>query len=418
MMSSGRTILFFCTAAAILIVAACRQNEDPTYTFESAPRAVLENLGIAASRDPKVQISSSGNLALLAVYKEQERTGLGVFLSHDGGDGFGHRLPVSPAGQQIVSHGENSPSLIYTPTAIYALWEQASPSGFTDLMFARSVDFGRSFQEPVPVCQKEEPSFNGFSTMGLAPNGDLYAVWLDGREKDSPPGTFSVYISRSTDKGTTFGTNMLVAKGACPCCRPAITFGSNGQVFVAWRHVFESNVRDMVVASSTDGATFRSPVRVAQDNWKLDGCPDSGPALEFHNGSFFIAWYTEASKDSVGIKLSRSSDGAKSFGEPLLVSGKILDANHPDLSLSSDGRLLLTFQGRDPSKNGGWSPTAPYLVEIEEGSITDPIRIPSGDRSVSYPVVLSGPSGRTFITWTEPCEMGQRVMLIRARKKL
>jgi hypothetical protein len=60
----------------------------------------------------------------------------------------------------------------------------------------------------------------------------------------------------------------------CFCCKTAIASGPDGSVYVAWRHIYPPNVRDMAVARSTDGGrTFAPPVRVSTDGWALDGAP-------------------------------------------------------------------------------------------------------------------------------------------------
>jgi len=51
-------------------------------------------------------------------------------------------------------------------------------------------------------------------------------------------------------------------------------------LFVAWRHVYPGNLRDIAFAPSSDGGrTFSAPVRISQDGWQLDGCPENGPTM-------------------------------------------------------------------------------------------------------------------------------------------
>jgi hypothetical protein len=67
-------------------------------------------------------------------------------------------------------------------------------------------------------------------------------------------------LAKSQDGGQSFGKNLQVAANVCPCCRPRVETGNHGEVFVTWRHVFEGNIRDMVVATSRDGGqTFARP---------------------------------------------------------------------------------------------------------------------------------------------------------------
>ncbi len=217
----------------------------------------------------------------------------------------------------------------------------------------------------------------------------------------------------------TFGPNLLVASGACPCCRPRLAVAANGDVYVFWRRVFPGQIRDIVASVSNDnGATFAAPVRVAGDNWHINGCPESGPAASVLGGRVYVSWMTETNQERAGVKLSWTDDGGKSFAPALVVSQTILDANHPSFAAADDSRLLLAFQGRDPSKHVGWSSVEPYLVEISgSGAISRPVPISSSaTTSASYPVAAWGGAGRGFFSWTGTRGEGKQIQLIRGRR--
>ena len=121
-------------------------------------------------------------------------------------------------------------------------------------------------------------------------------------------------FARSTDRGATFGKNIRVASNVCPCCRPTLAFGAKGEVYVSWRTVYDEDIRDMVVATSTDhGETFNQPVRVAFDNWKISGCPHSGPSMTVKGNRLYITWYSEGDSTNAGIRLAWSDDSGKTF---------------------------------------------------------------------------------------------------------
>jgi hypothetical protein len=413
------SILLTIALVVSALAVGCVETRTATYQLESQPRAVLAQAGIAPSNDPKLALAASGALHMLAVYGAHGSTQLGLAISHNGGDTFSTPVPVSAVGAEVSSHGENSPSLALTPTEIYALWEQVNERGRTELMFARSVSFGHSFEQPISVTDKAEDSFNGFSSMAVAPDGQVYAVWLDGRDRGAPAGTFSVYLAKSTTRGATFGKNIRVAPGACPCCRVAIAFGNRGEVYIAWRKVFEGDIRDMVVSTSRDGGeTFTEPVRVSEDRWKIPGCPHSGAAMASKGGRLYLAWYTEGEEGKAGIRVSWSYDAARTFKPSVFASSNILDANHPSLSVSTDGHALLVFQGRDPAQKEGWNPAQAYLVEINDaGETTPPLAVPNGGNAVSYPIVAAGTAGRVYIGWSEPGQQGgSDILLSRGRK--
>lgn len=338
----------------LVILSACNQQPTTKISFESQPRPVLTKSGVMETRDPSLSVSSSGMVGMLTVYTDAAGSHVGYAMSHDGGDSFMPIVPVSDPAAKISSHGESAPSLAATPQAIYALWQQRSDKG-NQLAVARSLNFGKSFDKPVIVTGDESPAFHGFASIGVSPKGEVYAAWLDGREAAAGAGTFAVYISRSTDRGTSFNAPRRVALSACPCCRPAIAFGPNDEVIIAWRKVFDGDIRDMVISVSHDnGQTFAPEVRVADDGWQLNACPDSGPGLAIRGNRIYLAWLTEGREHKARIQFSWSDDLGKIFHTPVMASEGIVDPNHARLQTSEDGNIILAFQGREGQSQSGW----------------------------------------------------------------
>jgi hypothetical protein len=401
-----------------------RATNGASYRFESEPRAALSPDGQTTARHPRLYLRTS-NLYALAVYKNAAgNSQLGLAVSNDGGDAFDPPVMISEATASVSSHGENSPTLAINGMQYYALWEQSREDGGTDLMFARSLRFGRKFDKPIRVTDKMTPSSNGFSYLAVAPSGDIYAVWLDGRDRQAGEhaashGSSSVYLAKSRDKGASFGKNIRVAPSVCPCCRPTLAFGRGGEVYVAWRTVYDGDIRDIVVATSTDhGATFNQPVRVAFDNWKITGCPHSGPSMSVEGNRLYITWFSEGDSTNSGIRLAWSDDSGKSFAKPVIASGKVVDANHPMLSLSEDGRLMIVFQGRNTAEKEGWGAVRAYVVEVSDtGAISQPIAVTGNKKSVTYPAIVAGTVGRVYVAWTEGTEKGANVFLSRGRRE-
>jgi len=404
------------------LAAACHQTaQSPQCVFETQPRAVLESIGLNATWDPRLAIDTAGTLYLFAVYDENSKSRLGLVQSHDGGDTLSPPMvPISDAGVSVGSHGEQSPSVTMTRGDIYALWQQSAKDGSETIMSARSFSWGENFDKPVQVSDKGALSYKGFPSIGVGPNGVVYAVWLDERDNtDSNADSSSVYLAKSADRGATFGQHVLVSEEACPCCRPSLAFGAHGEVFVAWRRVFPGEIRDLVVSASHDGGkTFATPVRVHDDGWKLKGCPDCGATLAESNGVLYIAWMTEGKEERPRIEFARSDDDGKSFTQPVDISGTILDPDHPNIKIADDGTLWLAFQGRAPTTNGNWSKTQAYLVQIPlRGAPSPPISVPGSENSVAYPTIGLGSGGRIFLAWTQPQGDHSVVMLSRGRTK-
>jgi len=407
-------ISWMACAALLALLAGCGRAPHPSYQFEPRGSKVLQSIA-SYSADPQLGLSPSGIVDLLALYGTSDKSRLGMLVSHNGGDSFSSPIPISNADAEVRAQGESSPSLVVTSTAVYALWEQTNAAGPADLMFARSPS-GEQFDSPIKVVDKAQPSFNGFASMGVAPNGDVYVAWLDGRNPGQMHGTFSVYLARSTDRGKSFEPNVEVSQGSCPCCRPRIAFGAKGEVLVFWRKVFHGNIRDMVASASADGGkTFAAPVRVAEDNWQIAGCPESGPSAVRLGNRIFVAWMTETHQGKGGVKIAWTDDDGKTFAPAEVVSQGILDANHASMAVSGD-RLELLFQGRDSQKDQSWSSLQPYLVEIEaSGAMSKPVAVGS-EKSITYPVIAADDTGRMFMAWNETSDNGPALVFQRARR--
>jgi hypothetical protein len=356
---------------------------------------------------------------MLALGSHDESWGLFLLTSDDGGDDFAEAVTVVPETAGLHSHGENGPGLAaWDQDALYAIWEQPSRDGHMDVMVGGSADFGSTVSRGVRVTDTDPAKevYSGYASLSLASATELHAAWLDWRGGDQAA---SIYAARSLDGGGRFQPNVLVASNVCPCCRPSVVVGPQREIVVVWRNVYPDGSRDMASSVSIDGGqTFQGPFRVAVDGWKIRGCPDSGAATVRAGRRVHVAWLTEGGFDHAGIRLTWSDDGGRTFAPPVLASASVLDANHPSMAVTAEGRVLLAFEGR-PGQDGGWGKRRPWLVEIDEkGHLTEPqpIPIPPDAPAVIRPVVAAGSVGRVFMAWTERQDGQPRIMLARGRR--
>ncbi|HEY8469150.1 MAG TPA: sialidase family protein [Longimicrobiales bacterium] len=242
---------------------------------------------------------------------------------------------------------------------VLVLWQNNTPVAgrrfpASDLRLARSTDGGRTFEPAVTVNDDAGglPSSHTFHDIAVAPDGTVYVSWIDSRERDRARAALGIVedatmghggnggaaaaageadlpssdvrVARSTDGGRTFEPGVVVARDVCPCCRTSLAVAPDGAVLVAWRRVFDGDVRDIVVARSTDGGrTFSAPVRVHDDGWVIPGCPHAGASLAVDAaGRVHVAWYT-GRQERQGIYHAVSTDGGLTFGDPrpLLAGG-------------------------------------------------------------------------------------------------
>ncbi len=262
------------------------------------------------------------------------------------------------------------------------------------LQFTRSTDGGHTWSAAVTVTDDRTFGQHNFHALHAAADGSLHVAWLDGRE-----GKSAAYLTRSTDGGRTWEPNRRVATGeACPCCRAALATASDGTVYVAWRQVLPGNVRDMVVAKSTDhGNTWTAPVRVHADDWVFAGRPHAGPALQVDGDNrLHIAWWTGKAK-AAGVYYARSDDSARTFSTPLpLGTAEFSQPAHVQLALGAAGRVAVVWD--DGTKQ------VPQIVlrTSHDGGQSFGPRVPvsAAGRWAGFPVIALR-TGTISVAWSE-----------------
>jgi hypothetical protein len=396
------SLLLPCVAA---LAALPHQNT----IFEPEPRV------IAAGRDPVMAVRASGAISLLKV----EERDLWLSTSFDGGDSFEQRVRVNDVAGEVSSHLESSPRLcVRSRGEFYVVWQtRISGADSSKLRFTRSLNWGESFMKAVDIDASQRTSSQSFYTMNVAPNGNIYVAWLDARDRGKGrPGTSAVYIAKSQDRGVSFTAPVRVSLESCPCCRPSIAFTGEQSVHVAWRRVMEANVRDIFVSTSEDGgSTWKEPVRVAEDNWRLDGCPHSGAATAVMGKRLFVSWAT-VREGKAQLYLAFSDDSGNSFSPRTTLAESVVDPNHPYLAAVGD-RLAVAFQGRDPGQNRGWGLVNAYYREIHpSGNLSKLENLGNAGRSASYPNFTYEEPGRVFVTWSESEGDARKVVLARGRR--
>ncbi len=401
-LTAGMLSIAFVLAAGFLIWRHSQvlvKTRDRAFVFEPHPRA----LQITGKR-PVVAATVTGGLYLLSVETSGGAEALTLRMSHDGGEHWMSPTALSSPEAMVTTSAENAPQLAARGMYAFALWQEKNDATGPQLRLARSS--GMDGKAPISTLITDKPatdkSYSGFASLAVAPNGDVYAAWLDGRDTTSAAsGTFNVYLARSTDRGLTFHRNVKVATLACPCCRPSVAISDDGTVYVAYRHVYDDNERDVAVATSTDrGEHFSEPVRVATDRWKIFGCPESGPVVAVQGGKLIVAWYT-ATGEEPGIRMAASRDGGRSFSHGIAVSKGIQSANHPYLASREDGTIAIAFSGRLPSQTGEWEAVTPFVFRVDAGGHVSAVsRVPADEAGERYPTLSLAPDGDVYVVWS------------------
>jgi len=115
---------------------------------------------------------------------------------------------------------------------------------------------------------------------------------------------------------------------------------SSGAVWLAYRDLDEQHVRNMAFAVSGDGArTFVPRGTIADDQWSVHGCPESGPRLaEGRDGRVWAAWTNGKGPQ---IEVAAAATGGR-FGAPQVIARGAV--NHPEIGTLPDGRIAVFYE--------------------------------------------------------------------------
>jgi hypothetical protein len=178
-----------------------------------------------------------------------------------------------------------------------------------DLYAWRSADHGKTWSEALRVNDVPAAAREGLHTLASDGKGNLFAAWLDLRQKG-----MRLYGAWSKDSGATWEANVPLYESPdgtiCQCCHPFAAFAENGALDVMWRNALGGS-RDLYLLRSAAGKqSFSQPQKLGTGTWKINACPMDGGGLAHTDGRTVTAWRREGE-----IFLAEPGKPEKSIGE-------------------------------------------------------------------------------------------------------
>jgi hypothetical protein len=341
--------------------------------------------GVADRANDNVSLTARDNMVALA-WSTSADAGMNVYaaVSLDGGKSFGAPLRVNADDGGARVSGEQPPRAVLIPDPDgfpqpFVVWTRKEPGG-TRIVWSYTKD-GTTFSAPAVVPGADGAGNRGWESLALDASDHPLLVWLDHRETaatavapmhqhegmtggTAPPAAGAPGDAPKPDPVERAGLSRLwfsaadgsvpptqITGGVCYCCKTALAV-SGQRVVAAWRHVYDGNQRDIAFAQSLDGGrTFSAPVRVSEDHWKFDGCPENGPAIAIDQaGAVHIAWITPlggVEGAPLALYTASTADGA-TFTPRAHVSAKGATA-HAQLVADKRGGLVLAWDEATPA---------------------------------------------------------------------
>ncbi len=246
------------------------------------PNAQYKQPQVAVTRDLVALTFGSGNT---------------VYFSGSSDQGKNFSRPVKVAENTKLALGmHRGPRIAIAPAAIVISAVVHNANGADgDLVAWTSRDGGKSWSPGVIVNDVSTSAREGLHGMAAAPDGTLFAAWLDDRSIDGAPRRKQLFGAASRDGGATWSKNVMIyhspEEKICECCHPSVAFDSKGRLEVMWRNNLKG-MRDMYLVQSTDGGrTFSQAEKLGEGSWLLNACPmDGGGVAVDGKGSVATVW--------------------------------------------------------------------------------------------------------------------------------
>ena len=359
-------------------------------------------------------------------------------LSRDAGRSFAAPTRVNGVSGPANLSGEQPPRIALLrrdkqDPAIIVTWTTRTDAG-TRLLTARSDDGGKSFAAAQPVPGTDAPGNRGWESIATTADGSVVATWLDHRALSKGTATSMTHAEHqhvTSGENKTDGvaraqlSKLFFARldardsarpltgGVCYCCKTSLATDAAGGVYAAWRHVYEGNIRDIAFSKSIDGGrTFTTPVRVSDDKWVLDGCPENGPALAVDGKSIHVAWPTlvpgpsSASEPTLGMFYATSPDGVHFTARQRVPTEGF--PRHIQIALTTKNEIVAVWDEQAP----GTRRIAIARGTVNAAGVAEIVRQPIDDAApATYPVIAAADGG-TVIAWTSG-PSGQTVLRTR-----
>lgn len=384
--------------------------------------ALAATLTVPGRASATPSIAADGQFVAIAWSAALPSGATDIFLavSRDGGLTFGSPVRVNDKDGDARVNGEQPPRVVVQrgdPPIITVVWTSKGASG-TRLVYARSDNGGRSFARAMTVPGGDAPGNRGWEAAAIDRHGRASVVWLDHRElarhEDAtvasthhqhgaakPDGVAMAERSKlyfAALDGSTPPT--AVTGGVCYCCKTALATAADGSIHMAWRHVYPGNIRDIAFTASRDGGrTFAAPVRVSDDKWELDGCPDDGPAMAVDaRGRVHVVWptlvKTSEGEDTIALFYSTSADGRRFAARERIPTEGM--PHHPQIAAVADGSLALAW---DEMIAGKRRAVAARVMFDATGRPRFDRQVVSGEEPAVYPIVAAT-GDATLVVWT------------------
>ncbi|WP_439880121.1 sialidase family protein [Pontibacter sp. MBLB2868] len=387
----------------LLLAVACTSKTTDNTSTDNEEQLVAHRVsepGLAASC-PYLTKDHHGNIVLSWV-QATDTTGnhlLAYAVSEDGGKTFGTTRTI-PTTQGVYPHDENLSKLLFRKNgdmiAMFAVSNPNEKNAYAGLVYyTQSFDNGKSWTTPKQLAENTVNSIDErYFDLELLPNDEVAAIWLDSRKNTDKEGS-SLYFASTRGRDGFVGEKVIDTQ-LCQCCRTDLYLDGQQKLHVAYRGIMNDSIRDMMyMVSGDNGKSFSKPERISADNWVIQGCPHTGPAMTSNQNGLHYAWFTMGGGSGVYYSLKQPG---KAFTPRQSVSNAPA-AKHPQMTAFGTGNLAITWDERN-QQTEVISSHIGLQIRNEKGEHLRTNYLTPDSINAVYPVIMPANSEYLLVAYT------------------
>lgn len=303
-----------------------------------------------------------------------------------------------------VPNGGIQPQVVEQDGVVHLIYFSGDPAK-GDIYYVRSVDFGRTFSQPIRVNHTSGSAIAVGAIRGaqlaLGRRGRVYVAWNGSAvaQPRGPAGQTPMLFARLNDQHTAFEPERnLIHEAYGLDGGGSLAADSKGDVYVFWHAPLvgqkgEGNRRVWVAKSVDDGRTFSPETLAFKAPTGACGCCGMRAYADSGN-NLYVLFRSATDVVNRDIWLLNSTNEGRSF-------------QGSDISKWKVGACVMSSAFLAPSPGGvlaAWeTEKQTYFARIPSGSdrISQPVAAPGAPVNRKYPVAIANNRGETLFVWTE-----------------
>ena len=283
--------------------------------------AETESLNVSKSSDrsylPQLSVNDQGQV--FVIYSEQRDGRADVFFTKKNTKENIFEIPVNLSDNPGGSH---FPRFAITDDYVFSTWYDYSPCK-SDVFFSKIDQDTKKF-ETVNLSSSAGVSYNPWIA---ASGNNVYVVWNDSTFSDGSTPMIEaecmdgydstthmdIIFAKSSDKANSFDTINL--SQTTFAWNPRITILEDN-VYIVWNQKTSSQLSDIFFTKSSDGGkTFVEPLDVSDS-----ARPSLEAGIQVSGNNVYVIWQESTSQEFSDIYFSKSINSGQSFSKPVNLS--------------------------------------------------------------------------------------------------